>query len=68
MVADLILSSVQESMSSASRIPSDIEFIFKAQEGDVKNIQVIRAHKFILALVSDEFQKEFYGNHPYTIS
>ena len=61
MAADLILSSVQESMSSASHIPSDIKFIFRAQEDDMKNIQEIRAHKFILALVSDVFQKEFYG-------
>ena len=65
MAADLILSStlahVQEMMSPASQIPCDNKFIFKEQGDDVKNTQEVRAHKFILALVSDVFQKEFYG-------
>ena len=61
MAADLILSSVQEMMSSASRIPCDIKFKFKEQGDDVKITQEVRAHKFILAVVSDVFQKEFYG-------
>jgi len=63
MAADLIVSSVQERRSSAFRIPSDIRFTFREHEDEdaKKNIQEIRAHKFILALVSDVFHKEFYG-------
>jgi len=61
MAADLMVSSVQKSLSSASRLPFDIKFIFKREENGTVHIQDIRAHKFILALVSDVFEKEFYG-------
>jgi len=61
MASKLVLTSLQQSLSTASSIPSDIKFLFKKETNGVTTVQEIRAHKFILALVSDVFVKAFYG-------
>jgi len=55
---------VQQSLSAASDIPTDIKFMFEEEEDGRIVIKEIRAHKFILALVSDVFRKGFYGGMP----
>ena len=57
MTANLLLSSVQQSLSLTAGLPTDIKFLFK--KGGV--VSEIRAHKLILALVSDVFKTGFYG-------
>jgi len=58
-------SMVQQTLSAASEIPTDVKFIFEEEEEDGKmTVKEIRAHKFILALVSDVFRKGFYGGMP----
>ena len=42
---------------SSSSIPKDIKFLFKEKDG----VTFIMAHKSILAVVSDVFEKEFFG-------
>jgi len=50
------------SLSSSSRIPADIKFVFKVNELDEStSFEEVRAHKVILAVVSDVFEKEFFG-------
>jgi len=61
MASKLVLTSLQQSLSAASSIPSDIKFVFKKETNGVKTVQEIRAHKLILALVSNVFEKAFYG-------
>jgi len=60
MAANLILTRVQQSLSSAAGLPTDVKFLFK-EEKKTGTIEEIHAHKFILALVSDVFQAGFYG-------
>ena len=43
---------------SSSSIPKDIKFLFKEKDGVTSSIM---AHKLILAVVSDVFEKEFFG-------
>jgi len=51
--------------SSASAIPTDVKFQFKEEEEDgSETVKEIKAHKFILALVSDVFRMGFYGGFP----
>jgi len=48
--------------SSASAIPTDVKFLFKEEEEDgSETVKEIKAHKSILALVSDVFRMGFYG-------
>jgi len=61
MAADLLITSVKQSMSAESGIPTDIKFIFKGEEEGLPIVEEIRAHKLILALVSDIFKNWFYG-------
>ena len=61
MASKLISTSLQQSLSAASSIPSDIKFLFKKETNGVPAVQYIRAHKLILALVSDVFEKAFCG-------
>jgi len=61
MANKLISTSLQKSLTAASGIPSDIKFIFRKETNDGIAVQEIRAHKVILALVSDVFEKAFYG-------
>jgi len=61
MANELILTSLQQSLSAASGIPLDIKFLFRKETNDGTAVQEIRAHKVILALVSDVFEKAFYG-------
>jgi len=58
MASKLISISLQQSLSAASTIPSDVKFLFKKENNGVTEI---KAHKLILALVSDVFEKAFYG-------
>jgi len=59
MSARLISSCVA---SSAAKIPTDVKFVFKEEEEDGSiNTKELKAHKLILALVSDVFRVEFYG-------
>jgi len=55
------LKRLQQSLSAASNIPTDIKFLFKKENDGVTAVQEIKAHKLILALVSDVFEKAFYG-------
>jgi len=57
---------VQQSLPVASDIiPTDVKFEFEEEEEDGRVIiQEIKAHKFILALVSDVFRNGFYGGMP----
>ena len=51
--------------SSASAIPTDVKFLFKEEgEDGSETVKEIKAHKFILALVSDVFRIGFYGGFP----
>jgi len=52
---------VQQTLSAASEIPTDVKFMFEEEEDGRMIIKEIRAHKFILALVSDVFRRGFYG-------
>jgi len=63
MAADLVLSSLKQSLSAAFGIPTDIKFVFikKGETDGSTIIEEIRAHKNILALASDVFKKGFYG-------
>jgi len=61
MAADLLISSVKQSMSAESGIPTDIKFIFKGEEDGFPIVKEIKAHKLILALASDVFKNGFYG-------
>ena len=57
-VMDLMSSKLPQSLSSSS-IPKDIKFLFKEKEGVTTSIM---AHKVILAVISDVFEKEFFGS------
>jgi len=63
MAADLILNNLNKSLSEDFGLPTDIKFVFttKEEEDGSTSIEEIRAHKSILALVSDVFKKCFYG-------
>jgi len=61
MATEMIVTSLQQSLSSASRIPTDIKFSFKVENDGATSTKEIKAHKFILALVSDVFEKGLYG-------
>jgi len=61
MAADLLITSVKQSLSAESGIPTDIKFIFKGEEDGFPIVEEIRAHKLILALASDVFKNGFYG-------
>jgi len=55
---------VQQSLPASSDIPTDVKFMFEEEEGRKATVKEIRAHKFILALVSDVFRSGFYGSMP----
>ena len=59
---ELVMNGLQQSLSLASRIPTDIKFLFKEENDGVTSLKEVKAHKFILALVSDVFEKEFYSD------
>jgi len=63
MAADLVLSSLKQSLSADFGIPTDIKFVFtkKGETDGSTIIEEIRAHKNILALASDVLKKGFYG-------
>jgi len=57
---------VQQTLSAASDIiDTDVRFEFEEEEEDGRmTVKEVRAHKFILALVSDVFRSGFYGGIP----
>jgi len=61
MAAELLISSVKQSMSTESGIPTDIKFMFMEEVDGFPIVEEIRAHKLILALASDVFKNWFYG-------
>jgi len=61
MAADLLISSVKQSLSTELGIPTDVKFTFKEDGAGSPILGEIRAHKFILALASDVFKNGFYG-------
>jgi len=61
MAADLLISSVKQSLSTEFGIPTDVKFTFKEDGAGSPILGEIRAHKFILALASDVFKNGFYG-------
>jgi len=53
---------VQQTLPVASDIiPTDVKFEFEEEEDGIVTIKEIKAHKFILSLVSDVFRNGFYG-------
>jgi len=61
-MVNLMFTRLPSSLSSSSRIPTDIKFVFKVNEvEDNASFEEVSAHKVILALVSDVFEKEFFG-------
>jgi len=62
MAMELLVTSLQQSLSPVSGIPTDIKFLFKVENDGVSSFKELRAHKLILALVSDVFKKGFYGD------
>ena len=58
-MANLMSIKLPLSLSPSSRIPTDIKFVFPFEEN--KRDEEVRAHKVILAVVSDVFEKEFFG-------
>ena len=61
MTANLLVAEVQQSLSSTSNLPTDVKFLFKEEAESGPIVKEIRAHKLILALVSDVFRAGFYG-------
>lgn len=59
---ELVVTSLQQSLSPACRVPTDIKFVFKEENDGASSLKEVRAHKVILALVSDVFEKGFYGD------
>jgi len=62
MATELIVTSLKQSLSTAGRIPTDIQFQFEAENDCMSNMKEVRAHKLILGLVSDVFEKQFFGS------
>ena len=58
----LVLTSLQESLEPTSRKPTDVTFIFREEWCGFSNFKEIKAHKFVLSLVSDVFEAAFYGD------
>ena len=61
MTANLLVTEVQKSLSSNSDLPTDIKFLFKEEADSGPIVKEVRAHKLILALVSNVFRTGFYG-------
>lgn len=59
---ELVVTSLRQSLSPACRVPTDIKFVFKEENDGASSLKEVRAHKVILALVSDVFEKGFYGD------
>jgi len=55
-----VVTKLSQCLSPTSTIPADVRFLFNEEEKSVK-IE-IKAHKFVLALASDVFGREFYGS------
>ena len=53
MAANLLVTRLQQSLSSTAGTPTDVKFLFKEKSETGTIVKEIRAHKLILALVSD---------------
>ena len=61
MAANLLVTRLQQSLSSTAGTPTDVKFLFKEKSETGTIVKEIRAHKLILALESNVFQTSFYG-------
>ena len=61
MTTNLLATRVQQSLSSTSDLPTDVKFLFKEEAESGTIVKEIRAHKLILALVSNVFKTGFFG-------
>jgi len=57
----LLSAKLPQSLGSTSSIPTDVKFVFKEEKKGTTSVEEIKAHKVILAVVSDVFEKEFFG-------
>eukprot|EP00092_Neocalanus_flemingeri_P063817 GFUD01077290.1.p1 GENE.GFUD01077290.1~~GFUD01077290.1.p1 ORF type:complete len:278 (-),score=70.22 GFUD01077290.1:20-853(-) len=53
------LSRMSRCLESASSIPTDVKFIFRGEEGAI--MKEVAAHKIILGIASDVFERQFFG-------
>jgi len=56
-----ILTGLRQSLTAEFGIPADIKFLFKKEVDGSTIIEEVKAHKCILAMVSDVFKTGFYG-------
>jgi len=61
MFSQIMSTNLPLTLSSSSNIPTDVKFVFKVEAEDNNTVKEVNAHKLILALVSDVFEKEFFG-------
>eukprot|EP00092_Neocalanus_flemingeri_P102204 GFUD01130718.1.p1 GENE.GFUD01130718.1~~GFUD01130718.1.p1 ORF type:complete len:242 (+),score=58.43 GFUD01130718.1:52-777(+) len=54
-----LLNRISRCLESASDIPTDVRFLFTREEG--ATIKEVKAHKMILGIASDIFEKQFFG-------
>jgi len=60
-IVNQILTRLPQTLSSTSNIPTDVKFVFRDNKEENNSVKEVNAHKLILALVSDVFEREFYG-------
>eukprot|EP00092_Neocalanus_flemingeri_P046991 GFUD01053082.1.p1 GENE.GFUD01053082.1~~GFUD01053082.1.p1 ORF type:complete len:277 (-),score=60.75 GFUD01053082.1:11-841(-) len=53
------LNRMSRCLESASSIPTDVKFIFRGEEGAI--MKEVAAHKTILGIASDVFERQFFG-------
>jgi len=61
MFSQTMLTNLPLTLASSSNIPTDVKFVFTVEAGDNSSVKEVNAHKLILALVSDVFEREFFG-------
>eukprot|EP00092_Neocalanus_flemingeri_P029234 GFUD01031737.1.p1 GENE.GFUD01031737.1~~GFUD01031737.1.p1 ORF type:complete len:274 (+),score=69.56 GFUD01031737.1:52-873(+) len=54
-----LLNRISRCLESASDIPTDVRFLFTREEG--ATIKEVKAHKMILGIASDVFERQFFG-------
>ena len=54
-----LMTKLSQCLSPSSTLVTDVRFLFNAGGGVIKEV---KAHRLILALVSDVFEREFYGS------
>eukprot|EP00092_Neocalanus_flemingeri_P027503 GFUD01029836.1.p1 GENE.GFUD01029836.1~~GFUD01029836.1.p1 ORF type:complete len:266 (+),score=70.19 GFUD01029836.1:59-856(+) len=53
-----LLGRISKFLDSNSSIPKDVKFLFQDEAGSIKEV---KAHKFVLAVASEVFERQFYG-------